>query len=447
MKLDAFLKQLNDDPASVTLDMALSTVGENYEFTPCGYTLGGVRFEADKTRSCQLYAFGLLHKLTRQQTLACFGHHYHDDVLKNPQGTDHQTVRLFMKYGWDGLKLDAMPLKARAAGGPFSMNQQANPTVGFIGLGIMGAAMASNLQKAGYRLVVNDVRREATEFHVKAGALWADTPRALAEQCEMVITCLPGLPQIEAVALGPDGILAGIRPGHAYFEMSTNSPELVKRLHAAFSAKGVHMLDAPISGGARGAQRARLAIYVGGEKSVYERYEPVLKAMGDHPVHVGAVGAGLITKLVHNCASQATQAAIAEVFVLGVKAGAEPLSLWQAIRQGSIGRRRTFDGLIDEFLPARYEPPNAALRIIHKDMMIATGVARELGVPMRFAELALADVQEAMNRGWAERDCRSVMLLPQERAGVRIKVDPADIQQVLREDPPAPSDTKYGTGT
>jgi 3-hydroxyisobutyrate dehydrogenase len=326
------------------------------------------------------------------------------------------------------------------------MSESSKPTVGYIGLGIMGGAMASNLQKAGYRLVVNDTRREAAAPHLRGGAVWADTPRAVAEQSEVVFTCLPNLPAIEAVALGADGLIAGIRHGQAFFEMSTNTPELVKRLHAAFAAKGAHMLDAPISGGAKGAQRARMAIYVGGDKAAYQRYEPVLRAMGDQPVHVGAVGAGLITKLVHNCASQATQAAIAEVFVLGVKAGAEPLSLWKAIRQGSIGRRRTFDGLIDEFLPAHYEPPSAALRIIQKDLMIATGIARELGVPMRFANLALADVQEAMNRGWAERDCRAVMLLPQERVGVQIKVDPAAIQEVMREDPPAPTDTKHGTG-
>jgi len=326
------------------------------------------------------------------------------------------------------------------------MTDPSRPTVGFIGLGIMGASMVTNLQKAGYRVVVNDVRKAATASHLKAGAVWADTPRALTEQSDVVFTCLPSLPVIEAVALGPDGILAGVRPGQAYFEMSTNSPELVKRLHAAFAERGAHMLDAPISGGARGAERGRLAIWVGGDKSSYDRFEPVLRAMGDHPVHVGAIGSGLVTKLVHNCASQATQAAIAEVFTLGVKAGAEPLSLWRAIRQGSIGRRRTFDGLIDEFLPAQFDPPHAALRIIHKDMTLATALGRDLGVPMRFANLALADIQEAMNRGWSERDCRAVMLLPQERVGVAIKVDPAEIQEVMREDPPAPTDSKYGNG-
>lgn len=327
------------------------------------------------------------------------------------------------------------------------MSNQTKPTVGFIGLGIMGGAMASNLQKAGYDLVVHDRSRDAAASHLNAGAVWAYTPRELAEKCEVIVTCLPSLDAIEAVALGPNGIVEGIRRDHAYFEMSTNSPDLVKRLHAAFAERGAHVLDAPISGGALGARRGRLGIWVGGEKSIFQRYEPVLRAMGDRPIHVGQIGAGLVTKLVNNCASQATQAAIAEVFVLGVKAGADPLSLWEAIRQGSLGRRRTFDGLVDEFLPAKYDPPHAALRIIHKDMMLATDLARELDVPMRFANLALADILEAMNRGWAERDCRSVMLLPQERVGVSISVDPSDIEDVLKRDPPAQSDTKRGEGT
>jgi len=120
MKLDAFLKKLNDDPEAVTFDEALATVGEHYRLTPCGYTLAGVRFDVDQVhRSCQLYAFGILHKLSKEQTLACFGEHYREDVLKHPQGSDHQTVRLFMQVGWEGLKLDSpMPLKARTVGEP-----------------------------------------------------------------------------------------------------------------------------------------------------------------------------------------------------------------------------------------------------------------------------------------------------------------------------------------
>jgi 3-hydroxyisobutyrate dehydrogenase len=321
-----------------------------------------------------------------------------------------------------------------------SMADNIKPVIGFIGLGLMGGPMARNLQKAGYQLVINDRRREAGAEHLAAGAVWADSPKALAEQCELMFTCLPGLPQIEQVTVGEHGLIEGVRPGQALFEMSTSTPEQVKRLHKHFAAKGVHMLDAPISGGARGAQHGRLAIWVGGDKAVYERYESTLRVMGDQPVHVGDIGAGLVTKLVHNCASQATQAAIAEAFVLGVKAGAEPLSLWKAIRHGGIGRRRTFDGLIDQFLPGEYDSPQAALSIVYKDVKSATELARELRVPMRMANTAFADLQEAMNRGWSERDCRSVMLLPQERAGVAIKLEPAAIEQVLHEDPRAPSD-------
>ncbi|MBB5696228.1 NAD(P)-dependent oxidoreductase [Muricoccus pecuniae] len=326
------------------------------------------------------------------------------------------------------------------------MSETSRPAVGFIGLGIMGAAMAANLQRAGYALVVHDIRREAAKPHLQAGATWASSPREVAERSDVVLSCLPSVAVIEAVALGYQGILEGTRAGQAYFEMSTNTPALIRRLHAAFLERGAHLLDAPISGGALGAERGRLGIWVGGDRDAFDRFEPVLRAMGDKPVHVGTVGTGLVTKLVHNCTSQATQAAIAEVFVLGVKAGADPVALWEAVRQGSIGRRRTFDGLVDEFLPANFDPPHAALRIILKDMLIATDLGRELGVPMRISQLALADIQEAMNRGWAERDCRSVMLLPQERAGVAIKVEPAAIERVLDRDPPAPTDTKRGNG-
>jgi 3-hydroxyisobutyrate dehydrogenase-like beta-hydroxyacid dehydrogenase len=324
------------------------------------------------------------------------------------------------------------------------MSEVTKPVIGFIGLGIMGGAMALNLQKAGYELIIHDVRREVGERHLAQGAAWAASPREVTERSDAIFSCLPSLAAIESVALGPEGILAGARAGQAYFEMSTNTPALLRRLHAAFAERGVHLLDAPISGGALGAERGRLGIWVGGDKAAFDRFEPVLRAMGDRPIHVGAVGAGIVTKLVHNCTSQATQAAITEVFVLGVKAGADPAALWEAVRQGSIGRRRTFDGLIDEVLPASFDPPHATLRIILKDMLIATELGRELGVPMRISNLALADIQEGITRGWAERDCRSVTMLPQERAGVAIKVDPATIQEILERDPTAPTDTKRG---
>lgn len=324
------------------------------------------------------------------------------------------------------------------------MNDSSRSTVGYIGLGTMGAPMALNLLKAGYRVVVNDIRREAAAVHVQSGAIWADTPRALAEQCEIVFSCLPSLDAIETVALGEDGVCAGVRPATAFFEMSTSTRELVKRLHASFAERGAHMLDAPVTGGAKGAEDKRLSIYVGGDEAVFQRHEPVLKAIAEHPMYVGELGAGLIVKLIHNCAIQTTQAAIAEGFILGVKAGIDPLKLWRALRQSLAGRRRTFDDLFAQFLIGEYDRTTAPLWIVLKDMRGVTELALDLGVPLRFAHLALADIQEAANRGWSNRDVRSVMLLPQERVGVDIKVEPVQIDEVLRADPPAPSDVKFG---
>jgi 3-hydroxyisobutyrate dehydrogenase-like beta-hydroxyacid dehydrogenase len=306
--------------------------------------------------------------------------------------------------------------------------------VGFIGLGTMGASMASNLQKAGHELSVNDVRREATAPHVAAGAQWKDTPRQVAEGVEVVFTSLPGPAEVEAVAAGPDGLIQGMRKGTAYFDLSTNSPALVRRLYAAFKEKGLSLLDAPVSGGPKGARTRKLALWVGGDRDVYERFKPVLDAIGDQPYYVGPIGAGSVAKLVHNCAGYAVQTALAEVFTMGVKAGVDPLELWKAVRQGAGGRRRTFDGLVDQFLPGAFDPPAFTLRLAHKDVTLATALGRELGVPMRVANLTLEEMTEALNRGWAQRDSRVAMLLQEERAGVQIAVPPDKIRAVLERD-------------
>ena len=306
--------------------------------------------------------------------------------------------------------------------------------VGFIGLGTMGASMASNLQAAKHELWVNDVRREVAKPHVDAGAQWKDTPRQVAEAVEVVFTSLPGPVEVEAVALGADGLISGMRKGAAYFDLSTNSPALVRRLHALFKDKGLHLLDAPVSGGPKGAKTRKLALWVGGDKEIYDRFKPVLDAIGDQPYYVGPIGAGSVAKLVHNCAGYAIQTALAEVFTMGVKAGVEPLGLWKAVRQGAGGRRRTFDGLIDQFLPGTFEPPAFSLKLAHKDVSLATALARELGVPMRMANLAHDELTEALNRGWGARDSRVAMLLQEERAGVKIAVPPDKIQDVIKQD-------------
>jgi len=285
--------------------------------------------------------------------------------------------------------------------------------------------LQKNLQKAGHSLVVHDVRRTSAEPHLAAGAVWAEHPTAVARQCEVVFASLPGPAEVEAVALGENGLLPGMRTGAAFFDLTTNSPTVVRRIGAIFAERGVHLLDAPVSGGPKGAASGRLAIWVGGDEAIFRQFKPVLDAIGDEARHVGPLGAGSVAKLVHNCAGYAIQTALAEVFSLGVKAGVEPLALFEAVRQGAAGRRRTFDGLLDQFLPNKYDPPAFTLRLALKDMTLATGLGRELNVPMRLANLALAELTEALNRGWAERDSRIAMRLQLERAGVEIAVDPA----------------------
>lgn len=303
--------------------------------------------------------------------------------------------------------------------------------IGFIGLGTMGRHMASNLLKAGHELVVHDVQREAAAPHREAGARWADSPRELAAATDVVFTSLPGPPEVEAVALGPQGLLAGLAAGKVYFDLTTNAPALVRRIHNAFRARGIHMLDAPVSGGPRGAETRRLALWVGGDAAVFTRYKPVLEAIGDQPYYVGPIGAGSVAKLVHNCAGYVIQTALAEVFTMGVKAGVDPLALWKAVRQGAVGRRRTFDRLADHFLPGIFDPAAFALRLAHKDVTLAIALGREHQVPMPLATLTLAELTEALNRGWGERDSRVAMLLQEERAGVEIRVPEAAIRQVL----------------
>src|SRR5260370_1741583 len=207
--------------------------------------------------------------------------------------------------------------------------------VGFIGVGTMGARMASNLQAAKHELWVHDVRREVAKPHVDAGAQWKDTPREVAEAVEVVFTSLPGPVEVEAVALGADGLISGMRKGAAYFDLSTNSPALIRRLHALFKDKGLHLLDAPVSGGPKGARTRKLALWVGGDKEIYDRFKPVLDAIGDQPHYVGPIGAGSVAKLLHNCAGYATRPPLAKTCTIVFRAGGRPPGLRSAVRQGA----------------------------------------------------------------------------------------------------------------
>jgi len=301
--------------------------------------------------------------------------------------------------------------------------------VGFIGLGTMGASMALNARNKGkYDMVVHDLRRDAAKPHLEAGCTWADSAAAAAKDVDVLLTSLPGPRDVEAVA---EGVIQTLKKGAVWFDLSTNSPTVVRKLHERFAAKGIHVLDAPVSGGPKGAKSGKLALWVGGDQAVFDKQRAVLDSIGDQVRYIGPIGAGSIAKLVHNAAGYAIHCAVTEVFTMGVKAGVEPLALWSAIRQGALGRKRTFERMADNFLQNKFDPPEFALNLAYKDVTLATELAREMSVPMRLTNMAYAEMSEAMNRGWGGKDSRVFLLLQSERAKVEVKVPAADIQAVI----------------
>ncbi|MFN2644800.1 MAG: NAD(P)-dependent oxidoreductase [Burkholderiales bacterium] len=294
----------------------------------------------------------------------------------------------------------------------------------FIGLGVMGRSMAANLQAAGHEVRAYDLRRVEGFRH------WCESAADAVQGCELVFTSLPGPNEVDAVAAQIKSMLA---KGAAWFELSTNSPTRIRRLHGELARQNVQLLDAPVSGGASGAKSGKLAIWVGGDRAVFDRYVSVLRTIGDQPLYVGAIGAGTVAKLAHNTASFALHAALAEVFTLGVKGGVEPLALFRALRQGASGRKRPFDRLAENFLPGKYDPANFALRLAHKDATLALELAREVGVPMQFGQLALDELTRAMERGWADRDFRISLTMQEERAGVKVHVAEEALRGALEE--------------
>lgn len=303
--------------------------------------------------------------------------------------------------------------------------------IGFVGLGAMGAPIAGHLLDAGHDLIVRTRNPASASAFTARGAHWAETPRELAEWSDVVFTVLPGPPDVEAVVYGEDGLLAGLRPGTGFIDMTTNAPTVVRSLSGAMAAAGVPMLDAPVSGGPKGAASGKLAIWASGDEAAFTTYEPLFRTVGDQVGFLGAIGTATIAKLAHNCANYGIQMVLAEIFSLGVKAGVEPSVLFAAIRQGSLGRQNIVDRLAEQFLPGAFDTPAFTLDLAHKDVSLATALAREVGVPMKFADLTLAEMTEARNRGWGARDSRVAMLVQEERSGVDIRVPRDVLQRIL----------------
>jgi 2-hydroxy-3-oxopropionate reductase len=289
-----------------------------------------------------------------------------------------------------------------------------HPIVGFIGLGIMGKPMARNLAKAGYPLVVHNRSRAAVDELSKEGAQVATNPREVASRSEVVITMLPDSPDVEIVYAGEQGVLAGVKPGTLLIDMSTISPVVTRMLSARSAEKGCDMLDAPVSGGETGAAGATLSIMIGGKTSAVERAMPLFQILGKTIVHVGAAGAGQITKAANQMVVGATITIVSEALVLAAKAGVDPAKVRQALL-GGFAQSKILEVHGQKML-ARNFKPGFRLRLHEKDMKIALAAGSEYGVPLMVTSQAAQIMTAVKSMGDGELDHSAVVKFVEELA-------------------------------
>ncbi|MEE8443286.1 MAG: NAD(P)-dependent oxidoreductase, partial [Dehalococcoidia bacterium] len=228
--------------------------------------------------------------------------------------------------------------------------------IGFVGTGNMGDPMALNLIKAGHQLTVHDLRREAATGLLEAGATWANSPKEASEGNEIVFTSLPGPREVEAVALGEQGILEGVATGTVYVDLSTNSPTVIRRIHLGFQERGITVLDAPVSGGVYGAADATLAVMVGGDEETYRRIKPALDAIGSNVFYCGQIGNGMVCKICNNLLSAGQANLLAESLLMGMKAGVDLKVLVDVITKSSGNSRRLEERMPRYLFKGNFEP-------------------------------------------------------------------------------------------
>jgi 3-hydroxyisobutyrate dehydrogenase len=283
--------------------------------------------------------------------------------------------------------------------------------------------MAGFVSKAGFALVVHDLRRDAAVPLLEHGAAWADSPRDVASQCDVICVCVPGPPEMRAVMLGAAGVVEGLRRDAVVIDHTTNAPAVVREIGAAVSARGAHLLDAPLDGGREGALDGQLTLFVGGDAAVVRRVRPVLETFSRSVVWVGELGAGSVTKLVHNALAMSIDLLIAECLTLGVKAGVALPRLVEAFGQGCIvSQNMTFTRRMPATLFRGDFTARFALALAHKDFRLAGDLAAQHGVPTRLLDLCESELLEAMNRGWGTEDRTKASTLQEERAGVKLRV-------------------------
>ncbi len=291
-------------------------------------------------------------------------------------------------------------------------------SVGFIGVGNMGNPMAGNVLKAGFPMLVFDKHAPAMKNLVDAGAKAAASGQEVVESSEVVLTCLPASPDVEAAYLESGGLIEHAKRGNVLVDLSSVLPSTPRKLERRARERGVHFLEAPVSGGVSGARAATLAIMVGGDAAVLERVRPVLRAIGPNIFHVGPVGAGNTVKAINNMMACVNSIAMMEGVALGVKAGLNPMTIYEVVKASS-GASKAIERIPTALVPRNFEP-GFKVRLMNKDLDTFNTIAKELHVPVSFSNVAQRYQQAAMAAGLADQDTSVVMTIIERLAAVEV---------------------------
>lgn len=315
-------------------------------------------------------------------------------------------------------------------------------TIGFIGLGNMGARVAGHIQDAGFPMVVCDLNEAAVRPFLEKGAALADSPADVAQRCDVIISALPGPKEIEQVALGKEGVLEGIQRGGVYIEISTSRPALIQEIEAKFRPKGAYVLEAPVLSGQPGTAPGIHSVLVGGEPAAFERAKPVLAAFGDQLMYTGAIGSANVCKLIHQLIGSVVSQGVAEGLSLGMKAGVDVEVVWETVRRGFLGRMYMLHDLVPRSVfKGEFEPALFPLTLLRKDLGLATELGREHGVPLPAASLVEQVLASGLSKGWSGKSGYAVpFLIQEEAAGVEMRkdgIDPNEATRYVDTDPTA----------
>jgi 3-hydroxyisobutyrate dehydrogenase-like beta-hydroxyacid dehydrogenase len=295
--------------------------------------------------------------------------------------------------------------------------------IGFVGLGTIGGAIARNIQKAGYPMMLNDIRPEAVQPLLELGAKAAGSVSEVGRHCRVVFSSLPGPREVEEVALGTDGLLEGVHDGSIYIDLSSSSPDLIRRIEAEFRLRGARVMDAPLIVGKDGVANRNLEVLASGDFETYQEVKYFLDAFGDTVVYTGPLGTGTVIKLAHNLVRRGIGLAIGEGLVLGAKAGADPQLLWDCMRWGlEVQLHQLAKTIFATVFQGNYElPASFGIGLSRKDVGLATELGRRHNVPMPIAALVEQVMIQAINRGWSDQSTASLFRLQEEAAGIDVR--------------------------